>query len=153
MAIYFDNSNIITGSRGPEGPQGEQGIQGVQGPAGPNEITGETATTLNGLLKGSGGTVSAAMIGTDYASPALLQTATLTAAGWSSKTQTVTVSGVLADATKQAILPGPVISSMEAWVSAGVICSGQGANTLIFSCTSVPTTDITVSIAIFDATT
>lgn len=31
MAIYFDNSNIITGSRGPEGPRGEQGIQGIQG--------------------------------------------------------------------------------------------------------------------------
>lgn len=64
MAIYFDNSNIITGSRGPEGPQG---IRGEQGPAGPNEITTDTATTLNGLLKGNGSTVQAATAGTDYA--------------------------------------------------------------------------------------
>lgn len=64
MAIYFDNSNITTGSRGPEGPQG---IQGKQGPAGPNEITTDTATTLNGLLKGNGSTVQAAIAGTDYA--------------------------------------------------------------------------------------
>lgn len=83
----------------------------------------------------------------------VLRTATLSAGAWANNTQTVTVSGVLADATKQAIIPGPAISSMEAWFSAGVICSGQGANTLIFSCTSVPIADITVSIAIIDATT
>lgn len=32
MAIYFDNSNITTGSRGPEGPQGIQGPKGDTGP-------------------------------------------------------------------------------------------------------------------------
>ena len=66
MAIYFDNSNITTGSRGPEGPQG---IQGPQGPAGPNEITANTATSINGLLKGAGGKVVQAVEGTDYATP------------------------------------------------------------------------------------
>lgn len=116
-------------------------------------ITTDTDTNITGLIKGYNGKAAEAIKGQDYSSPALLRTATLTTSGWSNKAQTVTVSGVLADATKQVILPGPVISSMEAWVSAGVICSGQGANTLIFSCTSVPTTDITVSIAIFDATT
>ena len=58
MAIYFDNSNITTGSRGPEGPTG---------PAGPSEISTDTATTLNGLLKGNGSTVQTAIAGTDYA--------------------------------------------------------------------------------------
>ena len=66
MAIYFDNSNITTGSRGPEGPQG---IQGPIGPAGPNEITANTATAINGLLKGAGGKVVQAEGGTDYATP------------------------------------------------------------------------------------
>lgn len=66
MAIYFDNSNITTGSRGPEGPQG---IQGPQGPAGPNEITANTATSINGLLKGANGKVAQAEGGTDYATP------------------------------------------------------------------------------------
>ena len=65
MAIYFDNSNITTGSRGPEGPQG---IQGPIGPAGPNEITANTAA-INGLLKGAGGKVVQAVEGTDYATP------------------------------------------------------------------------------------
>lgn len=63
MAIYFDNSNITTGSRGPEGPQG------IQGPAGPNEITANTATSINGLLKGANGKVAQAEGGTDYATP------------------------------------------------------------------------------------
>lgn len=66
MAIYFDNSNVTTGSRGPEGPQG---IQGPQGPAGPNEITANTATSINGLLKGANGKVAQAEAGTDYATP------------------------------------------------------------------------------------
>lgn len=66
MAIYFDNSNVTTGSRGPEGPQG---IQGPQGPAGPNEITANTATSINGLLKGANGKVAQAEGGTDYATP------------------------------------------------------------------------------------
>lgn len=66
MAIYFDNSNITTGSRGPEGPQG---IQGPIGPAGPNEITANTATSINGLLKGANGKVAQAEGGTDYATP------------------------------------------------------------------------------------
>lgn len=66
MAIYFDNSNITTGSRGPEGPQG---TQGPQGPAGPNEITANTATSINGLLKGANGKVAQAEGGTDYATP------------------------------------------------------------------------------------
>ena len=66
MAIYFDNSNITTGSRGPEGPQG---IQGPQGPAGPNEISTETASSITGILKGNGSTVQTAIAGTDYATP------------------------------------------------------------------------------------
>lgn len=64
MAIYFDNSNIITGSRGPEGPQG---IQGKQGPAGPNEISIDTASSITGILKGNGSTVAVAEAGVDYA--------------------------------------------------------------------------------------
>ena len=37
-----------------------QGKTGPQGPAGPNEITANTATNINGLLKGAGGKVAAA---------------------------------------------------------------------------------------------
>lgn len=44
-----------------------QGKTGPQGPAGPNEITANTVTNINGLLKGAGGKVAAAVAGTDYA--------------------------------------------------------------------------------------
>ena len=57
----------IKGPQGDTGAQGAQGTQGEQGPAGPNEITTDTATTLNGLLKGNGSTVQEAIAGTDYA--------------------------------------------------------------------------------------
>ena len=49
--------------RGPQGPAGTDGA------AGPNRVTTATATTLTGLLKGSGGTVQAAAAGTDYVAP------------------------------------------------------------------------------------
>lgn len=75
MAIYFDNSNIITGSRGPEGPQG---IQGKQGPAGPNEISTDTASSITGILKGNGSTVAVAEAGVDYAMPEQAKTFVVT---------------------------------------------------------------------------
>lgn len=50
--------------------QGPTGAQGEPGPSGPNMVTAETATTLTGLLKGDGTTVSAAVAGEDYAAAA-----------------------------------------------------------------------------------
>ena len=49
--------------------QGPTGAQGEPGPSGPNMVTAETATTLTGLLKGDGTSVSAAEAGTDYVAP------------------------------------------------------------------------------------
>lgn len=46
-----------------------QGNLGPQGPAGPNEITANTVTSINGLLKGANGKVAQAEGGTDYATP------------------------------------------------------------------------------------
>lgn len=42
---------------------------GETGPAGPSEISTDTATTLNGLLKGNGSTIQAAERGVDYVHP------------------------------------------------------------------------------------
>ena len=75
-------------------------------------------------------------------------TVTLPASGWSSNTQTVTVSGVLADETKQLIQPMPAIASQNAYITAGVICSGQAANQLTFKCSTVPTDDISLYVVI-----
>ena len=73
---------------------------------------------------------------------------TLTTSAWSSNTQTVTVSGVLADESAQLIQPMPAIASQNAYITAGVICSGQAANQLTFTCTTVPTEDLSVYVVI-----
>lgn len=62
----------IRGPQGEQGIQGEQGMQGEQGPAGPNEISTDTATSINGLLKGAGGKVAQAAGGVDYQTPPVM---------------------------------------------------------------------------------
>ena len=57
------------GLPGPQGPKGDTGEQGPQGADGPNTITDDTTTIVSGLLKGSGGRISPAVAGTDYATP------------------------------------------------------------------------------------
>ena len=71
---------------------------------------------------------------------------TLTVAGWDStaKTQTVTVSGILADESKQLIIPMPATTSMTAYNEAGIQCTGQAANSLTFTAETVPTAAISV---------
>lgn len=63
-------------------------------------------------------------------------------------TQTVTVSGVLADETKQMIQPIPKLSSQAAYMEAGVYASGQAADSLTFTCSTKPTADLTVYVVI-----
>ena len=79
---------------------------------------------------------------------------TLTAAGWSStnKTQSVTLTGVLADEDKPLIIPMPTITNLTDYNDAGVQCIGQAANTLTFSCDNVPEADIGVYIVLMSVT-
>lgn len=76
------------------------------------------------------------------------QTITLTTSGWSSNTQTVTVSGVSATETAQLIAPTPAIASQSAYYEAGIMCTGQAANSLTFTCQTVPTSNLTVYVVI-----
>lgn len=70
---------------------------------------------------------------------------TLTTSGWSSNTQTVTVSGV--KATGQNVRLSPVTKAdADAWASAGCWCTAQGANSLTFTCETVPTQDIELNV-------
>lgn len=69
---------------------------------------------------------------------------TLSASGWASNSQTVTVQGVVADETAQFIQPMPAIASQAAYMAAGIYCSGQAANSLTFTCQTAPTENITV---------
>lgn len=76
---------------------------------------------------------------------------TLTVAGWNSaaKTQSVTVSGVSADATKQEIRVMPVDAALDSpYIAAGVQCIAQAANSLTFGCETVPTEAIEVYVVI-----
>ena len=74
-------------------------------------------------------------------------TVTLTAAGWRKGEQTVTVTGILADSSAQIVDVCPANKpSADRWAAAGVWCTGQAANSLTFSCDSVPTEDINVNI-------
>ena len=113
---------------------------------------GKVAPYTTAILKGNGsGGVVAATAGTDYATPPIARKVTLTVAGWNSSTnqQTVSVSGVLADATKQGIHVTPVDLSYEsAWNKCGVLCVAQAANSLTFQCSEVPTSAIEVYVKI-----
>ena len=75
---------------------------------------------------------------------------TLSASGWNSsaKTQTITVSGVLADETKQLITPTPAIASQEAYYNASIRCTSQAADKLTFTAKTIPTADLTVYVTI-----
>lgn len=73
---------------------------------------------------------------------------TLTTSGWSASTQTVTVSGVSANETAQLITPTPAIASQSAYYEAGIMCTGQAANSLTFTCQTVPTSNLTVYVVI-----
>ena len=74
---------------------------------------------------------------------------TLTAAGWSGNKQTVSVEGIDADPLKQIIMP---CTSTEAATTAvsdyGISILSQGANTLTFKCSKVPTADVAMNVAI-----
>ena len=75
---------------------------------------------------------------------------TLSASGWnsSSKTQTVTVPGVLADETKQLITHTPALASQTAYYEAGILVTAQAANSLTFTAKAVPETNLTVYVVI-----
>ena len=75
---------------------------------------------------------------------------TLVAASWDStaKTQTVTVTGVSATETAQMITPTPALASQSAYYNAGILCTRQAANSLTFTCKTMPTADLTVYVII-----
>lgn len=70
---------------------------------------------------------------------------TLVAANWSSNTQTITVNGVTATNT---VIVGPIPTDAQDYADAGILCTGQAANALTFTCVNVPATDLQVNIVI-----
>ena len=76
---------------------------------------------------------------------------TLTTSGWNSSTkqQSVTVTGVLADGTKQRVICSPVDESYDSvWNVCYVQCVGHGADSLTFQCDEIPTAAIEVFVSV-----
>ena len=72
-------------------------------------------------------------------------TITLTSAWWSSKTQTVSATGVTASNT---VIVSPDASDYSDYTDAEIYCSAQGSGTLTFTCGTEPTNDIDVNVVI-----
>ena len=141
MAIYFDNSNITTGSRGPEGPQG------IQGPIGPNEVSTTTTTNISGIFKGNGSTVQAAQSGVDYASPATDTVVTASASAWSNNTITLSVTGVMADSKLEIGLSETATDEQYAAATAAQIrATGSGDGTVTLKAVAAPSVDLPILI-------
>lgn len=74
---------------------------------------------------------------------AIADTCSLTVAGWSSNTQTVSLTGMAAD--RIAII-GPVVNSIDVCKTNAVYCSAQGNGTLTFKCQTTPSVAITMNV-------
>lgn len=111
-----------------------------------------TEVTSRELQNSSGADISENVKNTLGVSTPKAKLVTLTVAGWdsSAKTQSVTVSGILADESKQMIIPMPATASMSAYNDAGIQCTGQAANTLTFTADTVPTEAIQVYVTYQD---
>ncbi len=130
FGIFFDEerNSIVIGSGGPTFSVSANNVVEVE----------FEPTTANGV-------VNKAYVDSKFPTSV---TVTLTASGWSSNTQTVTVSGVVASETAQLITPTPAIASQSAYYEAGIMCTGQAANSLTFTCQTVPTSNLTVYVVI-----
>lgn len=118
--------------------------------AAPEEHTHNASDINSGTLPISRGGTGAASA--DAARTSLVaekkhtsSTVTLTSSGWSSNSQTVSISGMTATLD---IVVSPAPASQEAWGKAGIYCSSQGTGTLTFTCKSAPTTNLTANILI-----
>ena len=93
--------------------------------------------------------ISLAAADVNAASKATYVSVTLPNTGWSNNQRTLTVNGVLADATKQLIAPCPQnATALDVWTAAGVKAIAQAANSLTSKCGSAPTASIPLYVAI-----
>ena len=121
-------------------------------------LNGKQATiTASGLLKGDGsGAVTPAQQDVDYASPNYVDTrhfsltVTLSASKWANNLQTVSATGVTADATKTDVIasPAPADDSYTAYSECGVRLYAQLDGKVQFKCTDTPQRDLTVNLLV-----
>lgn len=99
----------------------------------------------NGVYKliDSNGTIPKERLTNAATTPATMPE--LTVADWSSNTQTVTVTGVTAS---NIVIVSPAPASAADYAAAGIVCTAQAADSLTFTCDTVPTNAITVNVVI-----
>jgi len=73
-------------------------------------------------------------------------TVTLTAAGWSANSQTLTVTGVTASSVNYFVFD--TIVMMTRWGEAKVLATSQGTNSITFICDTTPTENIEFKVVI-----
>lgn len=107
------------------------------------DIGGSNArwTTLYVTKINNGSDITVPAVAGEMAVKQVNTTITLTAAGWSSNTQTVTVTGIT---TTGVVLVSPDPTDQSAYTSAGIICTTQAADSLTFTTTNTPSSDIDV---------
>lgn len=71
----------------------------------------------------------------------------LSSSNWSNMEQTVSASGVTANNT---IILSSAPANHVAYGEAGIYCSAQGENTLTFTCSETPSTNLTVNVLIMN---
>ena len=74
------------------------------------------------------------------------QTVTLTVAGWSSNTQTVTITSITG---ANDILVSPSADSYVKYASAQIRATSRTDTTVTFTCTTTPTVELTASVKAF----
>ena len=122
-------------------------LQGPRGEPGPNEISTDTATALNGLLKGNGSTVQVAQSGVDYAAPATDTVVTASASAWSNNTITLSVTGVMADSKLEIGLSDTATDEQYAAATAAQIrATGSGDGTVTLKAVAAPSVDLPILI-------
>ena len=171
ITLTFTNGSTLTtgnlqGAAGPQGPSGATGASGADGIS--PTVTIEEITTGTGgvrititdaehpdgqtfdIMNGADGTGSISTVNGIspvsgnvplYSSVQI----TLSASGWSSKSQTVSVSGLGASDIVQV---SPAQYAIDSYVNAGIKCVSQMNGSLKFECTEVPTRNVLVNILI-----
>ena len=73
---------------------------------------------------------------------------TLEASDWDSNTNELTITGISDLTVSSIVLPVPHPNSMTDYMAANIVCTGQNNGELTFTCTNLPSNDITINIII-----
>lgn len=151
MSIVYERKNI-TGRVGSAGSPGylmfaEKDIEAGEGDI--IKFSDDNSVTITGVKPGVNPNDVATVSQLGEGSSSLTSvTITLLASGWVEDIQVVSVPGVLADITKQAIWPSPLSESEDNYSKFGIRAVSQAADSLTFKCSSTPDSDIQVLIQI-----